>query len=144
MRQNLEEVGINIETESTDVAGWNQKISDWDYDIAFTYLFHYGAPSIGISRTYVSSNIAKGSPWNNVEGYENPEVDALFAEAAKENDPTRRQAMYDEVQQLLYEDVSLAWLLELKQPTLYRCDVHDLITTGIGINDGFKNAWIEQ
>ncbi|WP_043445876.1 ABC transporter substrate-binding protein [Halotalea alkalilenta] len=144
VRQNLEDVGIRVTTESTDVAGWNQKISDWSYDIAFTYLFQYGDPSLGIARTYVSSNIAKGSPWNNVEGYANPEVDALFARAAVENDEAARLADFAEVQRILREDVPLAWLLEMGQPTLYRCNVHDLITTGIGLNDGFKNAWIER
>jgi len=48
------------------------------------------------------------------------------------------------VQQILHDDVPLAWIMELAQPTIYRCNVHDLITTGIGLNDGFKNAWIEQ
>ncbi|MBZ9558412.1 ABC transporter substrate-binding protein [Halomonas coralii] len=144
VRQNLESVGIKVETESTDVAGWNQKLAQWDYDIAFTYLFQYGDPALGISRTYISSNIAKGSPWNNVEGYRNPEVDELFAEAAVENDPAKRQAMYDRIQAILYADVPVAWLMELGFPTLYRCNVHDLITTGIGLSDGFKNAWIER
>lgn len=144
VRQNLEDVGIPVRIESTDMANWNQRISQWDYDIAFTYLFQYGDPSLGIARTYISSNIAKGSPWNNVEGYVNPEIDELFAKAAQEIDPVRRQAEYVRIQQILHRDVPLAWIMELAQPTLYRCDVHDLITTGIGLNDGFKNAWLDR
>ncbi|MFC0266890.1 ABC transporter substrate-binding protein [Kushneria aurantia] len=144
VRQNLEDAGINVTTEATDVAGWNQAISQWDYDIAFTYLYQYSDPSIGISRTYNSDNIARGSPWNNVEGYRNERVDELFAAAAVEADPEARQQLYSEVQQILHEEVPLAWLLEMPQPVIHGCDVHNLITTGIGISDGFKNAWIES
>ncbi|RWR07478.1 ABC transporter substrate-binding protein [Paenirhodobacter populi] len=144
IKQNLEDVGIKVEIVSTDVAGWNQKLSDWDYDLSTTYLFQYGDPALGVSRTYVSTNIAKGSPWNNVEGYENPEVDALFAEGAGTIDPAKRQAVYSEVQKILVDDVPNAWLLDLGMPTIMRCTVKDLITTGIGLNDGFKNAYIEK
>jgi peptide/nickel transport system substrate-binding protein len=144
VKQNLEEVGIPVEIVSTDVAGWNQKVSEWDYDIAFTYLYQYGDPALGVARTYVSSNIAKGSPWNNVEGYENAKIDDLFAKAAVAVGKDARQRLYTEVQQKLVDDVPVAWLLELGFPTIYRCNVKDLVTTGIGVNDGFKNAYIEK
>ena len=61
VKQNLQDVGINVEMVSTDVPGWNQKTSDWDYDIAFTYLYQYGDPALGVGRNYVSSQIVKGS-----------------------------------------------------------------------------------
>ena len=51
---------------ATDVAGWNQRLAEWDYDMAFTYVYQYGDPALGVTRNYVSSNIAKGSQWNNV------------------------------------------------------------------------------
>jgi peptide/nickel transport system substrate-binding protein len=38
----------------------------------------------------------------------------------------------------------VAWLLELQFPTITRCNVKNLITTGIGVNDGFRDAWIEK
>ena len=82
VKQNLQDVGINIETVATDVPGSNQKIGDWDYDIAFTYLYQYGDPALGVARNYVSSQIAKGQLFNNVEGYSNPEIDKLFADGA--------------------------------------------------------------
>ena len=38
----------------------------------------------------------------------------------------------------------VAWLLELGFPTIYRCNVKNLVTTAIGVNDGFKDAYIEK
>lgn len=144
LRQNLADVGINVNIVATDVAGWNQRLSEWDYDMSTTYLFQYGDPALGVSRTYISSNIAKGSPWNNVEGYANAEVDALFDKAAGTINPEERAAAYSEVQKVMVEDVPNAWLMDMSFPTITRCNVKDLVTTGIGLNDGFKNAYIEQ
>lgn len=144
VKQNLEEVGVEVEIVATDVAGWNQKVSEWDYDLAFTYLYQYGDPALGVARTYLSSNIAKGSPWNNVSGYENPEVDRLFEEAAVTVGADKRQAIYDEVQRTLVEDVPVAWTLELEFPTIYRCEIEDLVTTAIGVNDGFRDAYLVE
>ena len=144
VRQNLQEVGIEVEMVATDVAGWNQKLNEWDYDLAFTYLYQYGDPALGVARTYLSTNIAKGSPWNNVQGYANEEVDRLFAEAAVAFPDENRQSLYTEVQQVLVEDVPVAWLLEIEFPTIYRCDVKGLVDTAIGVNDGFVDAWLDR
>lgn len=144
VRQNLQDVGINVEMVATDVPGWTQKTAEWDYDIAFTYLYQYGDPALGVARNYVSSQILKGSPWNNVEGYSNPAVDALFAEGANAFPDPKRRELYTKVQKTLVEDVPVAWLLELEFPTITRCKVKDLVTTAIGVNDGFRDAWIDK
>jgi len=142
VRQNLSQVGINVQMVPTDVAGWNQRLNEWDYDMAFTYVYQYGDPALGVSRNYTSDNIAKGSPFNNVEGYSNPKVDALFAAGVKEPDPVKRGQIYLEVQQLLLEEVPVAWLHEINFPTLYRTKVNNLISSGIGLNDSLGRAWI--
>ena len=144
VKQNLAEVGIPVEIESTDVAGWNQKTSQWDYDIAFTYLYQNGDPAIGVDRNYKSSQIAKGNPFNNVEGYSNPEVDKLFDEAAVAFPAAKRQELYDKVQVKLREDVPVAWLLELGFPTTYRCNVENLISTASGLPNSLRDAWIKK
>lgn len=144
VKQNLSEVGIPVEIVAADVAGWNEKLKEWDYDMAFTYLYQFGDPALGVSRNYVESQIAKGSPWNNVEGYANPTLDAKWEKAAGLADTDARQEIYDEIQKEIIADVPVAWLLELEFPTLYRCDVQDLVTTGIGVNDGPKTAWIKK
>ncbi|OPZ00336.1 peptide ABC transporter substrate-binding protein [Bradyrhizobium sacchari] len=144
VKQNLQDVGMTIETIATDVAGGNQKIADWDYDIAFTYLYQYGDPALGVGRNYISSNIAKGQVFNNVEGYSNPEIDKLFADGATATPDSKRKEIYDKAQKILVEDVPVAWMLELQFPTITRCKVKNLITTGIGVNDGFKDAWLDK
>ena len=40
---------------ATDVPGWNQKVSEWDYDIAFTYLYQYGDPALGVGRIVLTN-----------------------------------------------------------------------------------------
>ncbi|OKO82560.1 ABC transporter substrate-binding protein [Bradyrhizobium sp. NAS96.2] len=144
VKQNLQDVGINVEMLSTDVAGWNQKTSEWDYDIAFTYVYQYGDPALGVSRTYVSSQIVKGNPFNNVEGYSNPDIDKLFADGAVAFPDAARKPFYDKAQKVLVDDVPVAWLLELQFPTITRCNVKNLITTAIGVNDGFRDAWLDK
>lgn len=144
VKQNLEEVGIPLEIESTDVAGWNQKTANWDYDLAFTYLYQNGDPAIGVARTYVTSSISKGSPWNNVEGYSNPEVDKMFDDAAVAFPAARRQEIYDKVQNIIREDVPVAWLTELAFPTIYNCKVQNIISTAIGLQDSLGGAWIQK
>jgi len=144
VKQNLDKVGIKVEMESTDVAGWNQRLATRDYDLAFTYLYQNGDPALGVERNYLSTNREEGSPWNNVEGYANPEVDQLFAEAATAFPASERQKLYTQVQQKLRADVPVLWLTEMAFPTIYSCKVHDLVTTGSGVNNGLRDAWIEH
>lgn len=141
VRQNLQQAGIRVEMVATDVAGWNQRLNEWDFDLAFTYVYQYGDPALGVGRNYVSSQIAKGSPFNNVAGYVNPQVDALFAAGAAEMDPAKRAAIYQQVQEILLEEVPVAWLHEINFPTLYRTKVDNLISSGIGLNDSI--AWAQ-
>lgn len=144
VKQNLAAVGIPVEIESTDVAGWNQKTSQWDYDIAFTYLYENGDPALGVSRNYITSQITKGNPFANVEGYSNPKVDALFDKAAVAGTDAERQSLYTEAQKILQADVPVAWLQELSFPTLYDCKVKDLVSTGLGIGDSLGGTWIAK
>ena len=142
LRQNLAQAGVKIEMVATDVAGWNQKLNEWDYDLAFTYVYQYGDPALGVSRNYTTSNIAKGSPFNNVEGYSNPKVDELFEAGAKEPDADKRKAIYLQVQKILLDEVPVAWLYEINFPTLYRSKITNLVSTGIGLNDSLGTASI--
>lgn len=143
VRQNLDQAGIKVDLTATDVAGWNQRLNEWDYDIAFTYVYQYGDPALGVARNYTTKNIEKGSPFNNVEGYSNPRVDELFEAGALEIDPAKRAATYLEVQKLLLEEVPVAWLHEINFPTLYRSKIENPISSAIGLNDSLAYAKVK-
>lgn len=144
VKQNLGDVGIPVEIESTDVAGWNQRTANWDYDIAFTFLYQNGDPAIGVERNYKTTQISKGSPWNNVEGYANADVDKMFDDAAVAYPAPERQKIYDKLQAKIMEDVPVAWLLELGFPTIYNCKFKDIVTTANGLAESMRDAYIEK
>jgi|ERR1700681_112163 peptide/nickel transport system substrate-binding protein len=98
----------------------------------------------GVGRNYITSQIINGQLFGNVEGYSKPEIDKLFADGAVATLGAKRKEIYEKAQKILVEDVPVAWLLELQFPTITRCKIKDLITTAIGVNDGFRDAWIDK
>jgi peptide/nickel transport system substrate-binding protein len=143
VRQNLQEVGVKIQVETADVAGWTQKNSNWDFDLSFNFLYQLGDPATGVARSYVSSNIAKGNPFGNVGGYSNPDVDKLFADAAVASTDAERQRLYTQMQKILADELPVLWMLEMDFPTIHRSNIKNLVSSGIGVNDGFRDAWKE-
>ncbi len=142
IRQSLSKVGIKVVVESTDPAGWTQRLANWDFEMLVSYLTQYGDPALGVARTYISSNIKKGIPYTNTSGYSNPKVDELFQKGAVAVSDSDRKAYYSEVQKILVEDAPLAWLIELKFPTIYNKKLHNVVTSAIGVNESFDSVYI--
>jgi peptide/nickel transport system substrate-binding protein len=144
IRQAWGKIGVKVSLESTDVAGWVQKVSNWDYRTTHNFVYQYGDPSLGVARTYISDNIRKGVMFSNTMGYSNPRVDELFAKAAVENDTARRDEQFSEVQKILVEDLPVIWLLEMEFPTFVNKRVHNAVTTAIGTSENFADVWVEK
>ena len=141
LRASLKQVGIEVTLESTDTGGWARRVSDWDYDTTINYLYQYGDPTLGVERTYVSSNIQK-VVFTNTGGYVNHEVDTLFADARKAPLPADRQKAFFAVQALLVKEIPQIWLLEMSFPTIHDKKVHDLLTLGTGVHAPFDDVFI--
>ena len=144
VRQSLAKVGLKVVIESTDAAGWTQRLANWDFEMLVSYLTQYGDPALGVARTYISSNIKKGIPYTNTSGYSNERVDELFARGASAVKSEDRRRYYSDAQKLLVEDVPLAWLIEIKFPTIYNKRVRNLVTTAIGVNESFESVYIAR
>jgi len=120
VKQELGAVGINLDLQPLDAAGWtNAAYVTWQFDITFVSLGTGPDPSIGLQPHYLSTNIKKVQFANN-SGYVNPRIDQLFDQGAKELDPAKRKAIYDEVQTILIEDVPLLTLWEKVAPIAFR------------------------
>lgn len=142
-RQYFVDVGVNVELVTTDAAGWNQRARSGDFDITNNWPYQYGDPALGVSRMWVSSSINVGTPFSNIGGYSNPEVDKLFAEGAVAP-AAERPAIYAKIHNLLADELPALWSVDIEFPTVSKCAVKDYITTASGANDGLLNAWIDK
>ena len=136
-RQSLARVGIDVVLESVDIAGWASRVGNWDYEMTMNLLYQLGDPALGVSRTYVTSNIVKGILFSNTQGYSNPEVDRLFDQAAVAIDEAKRQELYTRAQQILADEVPVAWTLEIEYPIIYDKSFQNVVTTAIGSHETF-------
>ncbi len=143
-KQALEQLGFKVNVESTDAGGWASRTGNWDFDMTTTFTYQYGDPALGVQRLYVSSNIVKGSPFANVQGYSNPETDKQWEAAASEVDPAKRQEIYTKLQTTLVNEIANGFLVDMEFPTLYRGNVKNLVKTAIGLNETFDDVYIEK
>ncbi len=141
IRASLKQVGIEVTLESTDTGGWARRVSDWDYDTTINYLYQYGDPTLGVERTYVSTNIQK-IVFTNTGGYRNPEVDALFTQARNAATAPERQEAFFAVQKLLLQDMPQIWLMEMAFPTIHDKKVQNLLTLGTGVHAPFDDVFM--
>ena len=141
LRASFKLIGVELTLESTDTGGWARRISDWDYETSINFLYQYGDPSLGVERTYVSTNIKK-TVFTNTGGYVNPEVDTLFTTARNAADPAERKAAFFAVQKLLVEQIPQIWILEMSFPTIHEKKVSNLITLGTGVHAPFDDVFI--
>ncbi|ACM31400.1 ABC transporter substrate-binding protein [Rhizobium rhizogenes] len=145
LREALGEVGIKVDIVSTDVAGWFKRLTIFDYDIAENFVYTTADPAIGISYGYKTVKGDKaGTTGANVNGYSNPEVDALLDQGSHQPDEAKRKEIYSKVQQIISHDVPLVWTHDIVFPTLYRDRVQDLITTALGTDDNFASVWLRK
>ena len=140
-RATMKQIGIEVTLESTDAGGWAQRLSNWDYDTSINFVYQYGDPTLGVERTYVSTNIQK-IVFTNTGGYANPEVDKLFADGRNAALAADRQTAFSAVQKLLVEQIPQIWLMEMSFPTIHDAKVKDLITLGTGIHAPFDDVSI--
>ena len=137
IKQALSEVGLEVNLEATDWPTQLRRSGNWEFDCDTNSYGEYGDPAIGTSRFYLSSNIRKGVPLTNLQGYINPEVDRLFAQAAVAVSHQEAQACYSRLQQILTRDVAMLWLYERNPLLFYNKRLKDVVTGPNGPSDGF-------
>lgn len=141
LRQAMARIGIALELESTDAGSWARRVGNWEYETTINFVYQFGDPTLGVERTYVSTNIQKVT-FTNTGGYANPRVDELFLAARGAAAAAERQRAFSEVQKILVEEVPQIWLTELSFPTVHDKKVRNVITTGLGVSKSFGDVFI--
>jgi peptide/nickel transport system substrate-binding protein len=137
IKQALAQVGLEVELQATDWPTQLRRSSNWEFDCGSNAYGEYGDPAIGTSRFYLSSNIRKGVPLTNEQGYVNPEVDMLFAQAARAVTHEEAQRCYSRLQQILTHDVAMLWLYERYPLFFHNKRLKNVVTGPNGPSDGF-------
>ncbi|MBN8908650.1 MAG: ABC transporter substrate-binding protein, partial [Rhodospirillales bacterium] len=139
-RTSLRKIGIEVVLETTDAGAWAKRIGDWDYETSTNFVSQFGDPTLGVERTYVSTNIKKVT-FTNTGGYANPKIDALFKTARDSGDSAVRAKAFTEIQQILCEEIPQIWLMEMQWPTTHEKKLHNVIRTAMGPNAGFGQVF---
>jgi peptide/nickel transport system substrate-binding protein len=140
IKQAMSEVGLDVTLESTDWPTFSRRSGNWEFDVDCNSYGQYGDPAIGTARFFLSSNIRKGVPQTNIQGYNNPEVDALFAKAAVAVDRAEAQRHYSRLQQVLTHDVAMLWMFERKPMFFYNKRLKNVIVGPNGPAEGFGSV----
>ena len=77
------------------------------------YFYQLPDPVLGVHRHYGTDQIRKGTHFVNSR-YSNPNLDALLDSGAGEPDAAKRTAAYNEIQQILANDMPVVNLFELE------------------------------
>lgn len=141
LRQAYRQVGIDLQLESTDAGSWARRIGAWEYETSVNFVYQFGDPTLGVERTYVSTNIQRIT-FTNTGGYANPKVDELFTTARTVGSAEARRAAFSEVQKILVDEVPQIWLMELSFPTIHDRRVNNVVVGGTGVHNSFDDVFI--
>jgi peptide/nickel transport system substrate-binding protein len=140
VKQALADVGLDVFLEATDWPTQSRRSGNWEFDCDQNSYGEYGDPAIGTSRFFLTSNIRKGVPLTNLQGYSNPEVDRLFNQAAVAISREEAQTCYSRLQQILTYDVAMLWLYERKPPLFHNKRLKNVVMGPNGPADGLGAA----
>jgi peptide/nickel transport system substrate-binding protein len=140
VKQALAQVGLEVELEATDWPTQLRRSGNWEFDCDANSYGQYGDPAIGTSRFFLSSNIRKGVPLTNMQGYINPEVDRLFNQGSVAVTRAEAQSHYSRLQQILTHDVAMLWLYERQTLLIHNKRLKNVVNGPNGPSDGFGAA----
>lgn len=145
IRAALKKAGIDVTVRaSADFPTWAKRMGTLDFDLSWDAVFNWGDPSIGVHRTYLSSNIAKGV-WSNTQGYSNARVDELLDMAGKENDIEKRRALYSEFQKIVNDELPLYPMYTLPYHTVHSDKVMNAPVKGIWSTSApLDQVWLKE
>ena len=126
LKENLAEVGVNVELKAVEFNEANQAVFvKREFDLGYASYCNGPDPEIGVRRAYDSTNI-KPVLFSNGAAYRNPEVDELFTRAVAEVDRAKRLPLYAELQRRLVADLPYFWLYESESPYAHRSEINDV------------------
>jgi peptide/nickel transport system substrate-binding protein len=139
VQDQLKQIGIDAELNPVENATMIQSVYvDKDYDIAVTGTSAYVDPN-GI----MLSNFQTGASGNFVN-YTNPKVDDLITQGIAETDQAARTEIYQQLQQILLDDLPWVNLFVANQYEAMKSYVKGYTHIPTGSNITLKETWLDK
>ena len=135
MRDYLKAVGIQLNIISLDTAAWHNTVfQKWDYDTMIFPMSTGPDPHL-IVRYYTGGGIQPIS-WSNAAGYNNTQVNNLFAASELEPDRAKRADLVKQATGVLVNDQADFWMLARPYINGLNLDFSDEMQPGAWENAG--------
>jgi peptide/nickel transport system substrate-binding protein len=108
LQQQYKQLGIEVEVKGLDFNAYTEEVKKKNYDLS---LGSYGGGSIDPDLGARSQLLSDGQ--QNITGFDNPTVDDLFKKGAVEQDEGKRKAIYDQVQQVVNQELPSYYMYSL-------------------------------
>jgi peptide/nickel transport system substrate-binding protein len=120
IKDNLKDVGINVNLRFMEYGAvvdewWGQ----WDFDVFMEKTTYLPDPRVD-GRMVLDAQYISHIPGQNVGGYNNSRVNAIFALAERETNETTLKSLLYELQAITSSEVAYGFLLEYKHPAICR------------------------
>ncbi|MHC4995039.1 MAG: ABC transporter substrate-binding protein, partial [Planctomycetota bacterium] len=140
MQADLKKIGVQMQTRTMEWAAFLEKVRGHEFQ-AETAAWGTGTDPDTGRNLWMTDQYETG---RNYGGYSNARVDELFIAGQKEFDFAKRQAIYQEIHKLIYDDQPYTWLFY--RPTLQAVNnrVRGVSFSPRGLNNfnpGFLGWW---
>ncbi|XAZ20047.1 ABC transporter substrate-binding protein (plasmid) [Sinorhizobium sp. B11] len=143
LRDSLSKIGVKVTLRGQDVPTWLKRVyTDRDFAFVTNGMGNTFDPTIGVQRLYWSKNFKKGVPFSNGSGYNNPEIDAIFEQAAVENDRAKRVELFNRMQVIIARDLPDITLVSFRQLTIFNKKVQDHTVVADGLSGSLSSAYL--
>jgi peptide/nickel transport system substrate-binding protein len=138
IQEQLKAIGIEADTDFQENAIYLENYDAGNFDLSVTGTSAYVDPNDVLQENFHSGRT------NIRTGYNNPEVDALIEEGLTTTDQAARAEIYQQVQEILLEDLPWINLYIADQYEAAKTFVMGYVHIATGSNRSFREVWLDQ
>lgn len=140
VQQQLKPIGIDVTVQPLEIGTFAKNNGDGTYDWQST-----GRGMRGDISGFVN-DFNKGTGNYKVwfeGGYDNPELDQLYATGLATTDQEKRKPMYRRIQEIILTEVPNLYTVQDKKIQIVRSRVKNMYVSFTDFNTGLREAWVE-
>ena len=132
-------IGVRLKIEQQDSATQNGRYADADFQMQF----NYWTDDIADPNELTAYAAVFANNQSFQTGFQNAEVDRLFAQSQQERNPAQRAAQYRRIQEIYTTSAPMVFLYEQPFAVALSKRVRDFVQTPLGTNV-FVNTYLEK